>query len=344
MKTNHKGTETQGKTKTEKKKTRAKRREARMAESSGASPTIQSRCSLLHPPAFSLCLCATVVCFSAFVSVAHAADYARGLAANIDFDSSSIRLRAKPNQSPTSPLLVRVSPASDKSQRIEFIGVVAGDYDLRDYLERDDGTPASLAPMPIHIVSQLPPDHGTDVLGEGQTGFSLRAHYRTILIAAFAAWALVPVIVLVRRAMNKARPVIARPAVPPPTIADELRAMLDAAGAAPLSTSQRGRLELLLIHFWRERLERGESAAAPIAANTSDLADHAREIAMLRVHPRTRATVLGLERWLHRREGAPDADAAALLAEFRNAELSIESVSTIPTPALVTASEKGGPA
>lgn len=293
---------------------------------------LSSLFSFLHSPSVLSVL--SVVSFLVFAPVTSAADYARGLAASIQHDASTTRLRAKPNQSPTSPLLVRVSPATDKSQRIEFIGMVAGDYDLRDYLERDDGTPAALAPMPIRIVSQLPPDHGTDVLGEGQTGFSLRAHYRTILIAACAAWALVPGVVLVRRAMNKAKPAIAPPAITPPTIADELRAMLDAAGAAPLSTAERGRLELLLIHFWRERLER-DNAAAPSSANSTSLDDHAREIAMLRDHPRTRATVLGLERWLHRRDGAPDADAAALLAEFRRAELA-------PAPALVAVTQ-GGP-
>lgn len=287
----------------------------------------------------------SVACFLACASVASAADYARGLAASIEYDSTLIRIRARPNQSPTSPLLVRVSPSASNSQRIEFIGMVAGEYDLCEYLERDDGTPAALAPLPIRIVSQLPPDHGTDVLGEGETSFSLRAHYRSILIGVCIAWAAVPVVMLVRRAMTKVKPAEIATTPPRPTLAQELRAMLDAARAAPLSIAQRGRLELLLIHYWRARLELGDISPSNDqmpTRNTTDLGDHAREISLLRAHPSTRATVLGLERWLHRREGAPDTDAAALLDEFRTAELSSPTASPARTETVLVASEKGG--
>lgn len=277
------------------------------------SPRIRAAHS---PLAFAI----SAVCFLAMTRVAPAADatnYPRGLAASLDHDASTTRLRAKAIQSPSSPLLVRVSNTAANAQRIEFIGTIAGEYDLRDYLEREDGTPASLPPLPIRIVSQLPPDHGTDVLGDAPTGFSLRAHYRTIVFAVAAAWALVPVVVFIRRAMNKPAPIESAPTVLTATIADELRAMLDAAGTAPLSTSQRGRLELLLMHYWCERLARDESN--PTSGSRHVNPAHA--IALLREHPRTQSTVLGLERWLHQREGAPDESAAALLAEFRRSEL-----------------------
>ncbi len=259
-------------------------------------------------------------CFLTTPRIAPAADttdYPRGLAASLDHDASTIRLRAKAIQSPTSPLLVRVCNTAPNAQRIEFIGTIAGEYDLRDYLEREDGTPASLPPRPIRIVSQLPPDHGTDVLGDDPSGFSLRAHYRTIVLTVAVAWALVPVVVLIRRAMNKPKPIMNTPTLRPTTIADELRAVLDAAGAAPLSTAQRGRLELLLMHYWCERLAKDESnptcAARP--------ANPAHAIALLREHPRTQPTVLALERWLHHREGAPDVSPTALLDDFRRSEL-----------------------
>ncbi|MCC6359576.1 MAG: hypothetical protein IT450_12600, partial [Phycisphaerales bacterium] len=61
----------------------------------------------------------------------------RGLAAQVEIEYAS-PLRARAEQSPATPFMVRVSPiAGTKRQKIEFVGGVAGEFDLRDHLERE---------------------------------------------------------------------------------------------------------------------------------------------------------------------------------------------------------------
>ena len=65
----------------------------------------------------------------------------RGLAAEVEIEYAP-PLRARAEQSPTTPFMVRVSPvAGTTRQKIEFVGSVAGEFDLRDHLEREDGQP-----------------------------------------------------------------------------------------------------------------------------------------------------------------------------------------------------------
>ena len=80
-----------------------------------------------------------------------------------------------------------------------------------------------------------------------------------------------------------------------------------------LSIAEQGRLELLLLRFWGDRLGLGSLSA-----------DQA--VARLRREPEAGALLLAVERWLHDRGGAapqPEQDVAerlsALLAPYRQA-------------------------
>jgi hypothetical protein len=238
----------------------------------------------------------------------------RGTAGAVEVDYPQGRLVAKAGQTPTSPVLVRVVAAEGSKQRIEFMGVTAGTYDLRDFVQQQDGQPAAgLSHLPVRIVSHLPPSHGTDLFLVEDQGFSLRAHYRELLIGAIIAWAGVPVIVLIRRALRKKPPEIGTAPPPPaPTIADQLRALLDAAAARPLSVDEQGALELLLFQFYTRELPAGASA------------DPAQTIQLLRNQPQTREIVAAVEHWLHSRREAtatPDGHAASMLSDFRHNRL-----------------------
>jgi hypothetical protein len=228
----------------------------------------------------------------------------RGIAGAVDVTYTH-RLRAKPGQTPSSPVLVRIAPGRDAgTQRIEFIGTVSGEYDLREYIVREDGAAAAdLPPMPVRIVSRLPPDHGTDLFGRDESSYSLSAHYREIMVGLAAIWLAVPAFVVVRRLSR--RKVIAPPpvAVPVRTLADELREVL-ASASGPLSVAERGRLELLLLRYFREA--RGDAAAADLTV----------AVGSLREQEPTRGVVLAMERWLHGPGGGSDragpTEAAAL--------------------------------
>lgn len=246
-------------------------------------------------------------------SSAEVAAAARGIAGSLEVTLPGSRLRARPNQSAASPLLVRITgatpaPGGATAYRMEFLGVLAGTHDLREVLEHEDGSPAAdLPPLPVRIYTQLPPDHGTDIYGLAEQPFTLVGWYRRSLVILGVVWVAVPVIVLVRRYLRRPAPAPPAPVIPPRSLADELRPLLEAARARIMTVAERGRLELLLYQFWRERLALPES-------------DQARAIAQLRAHPEAGRLLLAVEGWLHQRDRGtetPDSDVSELLEPFR---------------------------
>lgn len=243
---------------------------------------------------------------------------ARGIAGSVEVTSTGPRLRADPAQTLASPILVRIAesrPAGEgaTTYRIEFIGVVAGTYNLRDALQNEDGSPASaLPPLPVNIYTQLPPNHGTDVYGLADPPFRLVGWYREFMVAAAVLWIAVPVAVVARRRLRRRPPPAAAPVVPPPTLADLLRPLVEAAQARAMTIAERGRLELLLYSYWREHLGITRGTQAEV-------------IAHLRGHPQAGRLLLAVERWLHQPQGggdSPDDDVASLLEPFSRVTLS----------------------
>lgn len=166
---------------------------------------------------------------------------------------------------------------------------MVGEFDLRDWIEDVDGRPATdLAPIPVRIVSELPPEHGTDLFPSERDPLTFRSHYRLAMGLLGAAWLAVPLVFIGRR-MMKRRKVVPPPVVsPPPTLAEQLRPLVDAAQRGRLSIAEQGRLELLLLGFWRERL--GMAGLG-----------HSESIVRLRAHPEAGRLLLAVERWLHAR-------------------------------------------
>ncbi len=234
----------------------------------------------------------------------------RGLVGEVILADAPPGLRAKADQPIGAPVLVRVSEVIRNGHpacRIEYIGSVAGDYDLRPLLERADGSPATaLEPLPIRVVSQLPDNHGTDLFSVPEPPFRLESHYRTIFAVLGAAWVSIPIIVLVRRQLRRVPPPLPAPPAPTISIADLLRPLVEAAMREGLSTRDQGRLELLLLHVWRERLDL-EHASLPAA------------IAVMRRHPEAGILLGAVERWLHARgagSARPAEDIGGLLAQY----------------------------
>ena len=240
---------------------------------------------------------------------------ARGLSGSFDLPPNSPRLKALPHQVADAPLAVRVNKTPGGGQRIDYIGAIAGQYDLREYLVHEDGrSTLDLTPMVVKVESRLAADHGEDVLGLAQTSFSLQAYYSRILIGVAAAWLLVPAVAIGRR-MLRAKPQVEQVITPPPaTLAERLALLMQECGDGPMSLAQRAKLELLLLHYWSDRM-----GAAP--ATPRELVD---AMTKVRCDARTAPLVLAVEAWLH----GKDADsprtreqAAAKLKAFRDEQL-----------------------
>lgn len=228
----------------------------------------------------------------------------RGLIAHVDIEYQP-PLRASASQSPTSPIMVRVfDTETPNHQRVEFIGAVAGAFDLRDFLEREDGRAIGddLPELPVVILSRLPANHTTDLYTNGETRLAWRVHYQEFLLVAAAIWIAVPVAALVVRVVRRRPRELSAETTPDPTPADQIRALLDAARGRPLSIDERGRLELLVLRLLTDDTTATDASAV------------ARAIHELREDPRTRDLVTAVERWLHARDSGPEARRQASLA------------------------------
>jgi hypothetical protein len=237
----------------------------------------------------------------------------RGIAGAVEFTAAGPRLRASADQTLTSPLVVRVAEAAPAAEgkthyRVEFIGMVAGDFDLRPYLERQDGSAVDIPAVMVRVVSQLTPDHGTDLFSTAQTPVLRPTLYRVGMIALGVAWAGVPVVYFAVRAARRREAAPEAPPPPPPSFADQLRPLVQAAIAGTLSIAERGKLELLLYLYWRGRLGL-EGRQAEV-------------IPRLRTDAQAGALLRAVEFWLHgRRDGAgrAEGEVAALLEPYRQA-------------------------
>lgn len=235
----------------------------------------------------------------------------RGIACEVEFRAVGSRIRATPNQLRESPVLVRVVDVKSNADgstihRVQFIGLVAGDYDLRNYLQRADGSPLGLDPIPIHVSSQLTADHGTDLFSEPTAPLLTPTRYRMLLLLVTVAWVFVPLVCLVLRAIR--RPPEPEPVVEVrgPSLADQLRPLVESAVSGSLSIVQRGQLELLLYAYWRGRLN---------LEGPQDVV-----VARLRNDSTAGGLLRAVERWLHAEPSPLEraaGEVAALLEPYR---------------------------
>jgi hypothetical protein len=211
-------------------------------------------------------------------------------------------LEAKPIEDRRVPLVLRVATSYPHGLAFRYdlvyYGLEPGEYDLKDYLRRKDGSSMNdVSPIPVRIEPALPrgqiQPHSLPL-----TPSPFLGGYRLLLVLGCAAWvAGLAVIVLAGRwKRTGAAAVLVRPA----TLADRLRPLLDAAVAGKLTQGQHAELERLLIGYWRKRL--GLEKAAP-----------AEFIGVLRNHEEAGPLLRRLEDWLHRPGGAVEPVNVALL-------------------------------
>ena len=231
----------------------------------------------------------------------------RGISGSYRFQYSGSRLRVKTQRDPEASLIVRLRRGEPGDQyEALFIGTRKGIFDLSETLEHADGSPVDDLPnMPVSIISTLPKDQRSDLFAAVDFQPRLAGGYRGLLIAAGVAWLLVPVTVGIVRYLR--RPVVVEVAPPPPepTWGELLEPLVKAAAARPLTADEQGRLELLLLHYWRER----SSLAG------ASMADSIRQ---LREHAEAGPVVRAVESWLHRSSHTAlgdDRGAAASTAE-----------------------------
>jgi len=244
----------------------------------------------------------------------------RGLTGGLTFTYEGPELIASPAQDLSAPLLLRLEPTGKGTYTARFIGSVEGDYDLRSLIVMRSGAkPDDLPPLPVKIVSNLPESFATDLYDAADLRVALASGYWVALISLAGIWLAIPIAVIARR-MTRPKPVDVVPdEAPRPSLADQLRPIVVATSQRELTVAEQGRLELLLLHYWRER----------IAPDAPDMID---AIERLRSHSEAGELLRAVEAWLH----APDPSAHnpsrldSLLRPYRQAP-PIET-SSLPPP------------
>lgn len=220
------------------------------------------------------------------------------------------------------PLILRVGkirPAADGRFTYEFhyIGFEPGTYKLSDYLVRPDGSLAEeLGDELLHVRSMLPPGHDGSLNPYVPRPFPWFGGYRMFLailallwmagIAAFAFFG--------RKKKAVMAPVII---APPPTFAQRMRPLVEAAANGSLNAQGQAELERLMTGYWRDKLSLPDQRMADAL---TELKRHAEAGGLLRA----------LERWLHRPGGATPVEVNDLLEPYRHPPAPAETQEASP--------------
>jgi hypothetical protein len=173
-------------------------------------------------------------------------------------------LEVKPLEDRRAPFVLRIKEAYPHGSAFRYdmvyYALEPGEYDLRNYLKRKDGTAlGELAPVLVKVDPILPP---------GQIEPSALAlerspwlgGYRLLLAIGGSLWCagLAAILLLGRR-----KPVaVEGETVGPVTLAARLKPLIEAAVAGTLSEGQHAELERLLIGYWRKRLALEQASPA----------------------------------------------------------------------------------
>lgn len=233
----------------------------------------------------------------------------RGITGRIVIESEHGHVRGRPDLDLDSSILVRVADRdrADDGRSItelEFIGLDAGVFDLRESLVFDDGGSIDrIPPLMIEIVSNLATDAPSDVFLAEAPPASIVGGYRRLLLVVAVIWILVPVAVVIHRWLRRPPP---PPIVAPsPTVLDRLEPLVRRAVDRELTVEERGRLELLLHAHWRGRLGLADD---PVEA-----------VRRIRTDPEAGRLLRRVEAWLHAPGGRTPsaAELGELLAPYR---------------------------
>jgi hypothetical protein len=228
------------------------------------------------------------------------------------------------------PVIIRIDAVSLHGSALRYdlvcSGLEPGEFDLRKYLRRKDGSTTDDLPALNFKVSTLLPPGQIEPHPLEAASLPWLGNYRALLVLGGMAWlaAVVWLFLPRRKQPLEAAGIESQPA----SLADRLRPLVADAIAGRLSPAKLAELERALIQYWRRRL------------NLDDLSPSA-AIAELRRHPEANPLIRQLEAWLHRPGGDQGVDINALLEPYRNVSpddlptLKDDSAGAVPSLVLV---------
>jgi hypothetical protein len=207
---------------------------------------------------------------------------------------------------PKAAVTVRIADAQRRGTLtqydLRYIGQVPGNYDLRKYLARDDGsTTDDLPPIEVRVTGLLPADHKGELALREEQRLPFLGSYHWLMLGLGIVW----LGLLIPFWLTRTKSVAAsgNESAAPLTTADRLRPLIAHATSGAISADEKALLERLLLSHWRERLALTE-------LEPSDA------MARLRAHVEAGALLRTLEDWLHRPPGSASFDLERMLAPY----------------------------
>ena len=226
---------------------------------------------------------------------------------------------------PRDPLILRIRkqiPLSSGGARYQLLytGFVPGKHDLSEYLVTGSGLPPA-HPLPsihVSIQSVLPREHDGRLDPLFPFRLPWRISYRWCMTALWVFWLMIlAVLVWMRRPRQTEAP--PPPPPPTPTLVERLRPLVERAAQGTLDLEGKRRIDMLLLHYWRDALE-------------LDDRDIATSIGRPRLHPQAGPLLTQIERWLHSPQPVPLAEIQRVLEPFHPGHSPSPDCGTPPTP------------
>jgi hypothetical protein len=255
----------------------------------------------------SLCFCTSVLAAPPEI----VAKTPVGLEGKVLYRSPDPALRPTPVDDKSELTLRIASSAQDGTLTLydlRYIAAVPGDFDLRAFLQHADASPVTDGtPVMVRSSPSLPLDANGDLTPISAAHAPRIGGYRLALIALGLLW-LAPLIYIIIKRLRRPKPIVA-PSSAPPTLADQLRPLVEAAISGALGPEEQARLERLLIAHWRDRLH--------LLARS-----HNESLHTIRNHEQAGPLLAHLEQWLHQpapHTASTTVDINTLLAPYRAA-------------------------
>ncbi len=251
-----------------------------------------------------------LACAAAPIAQEPLAEQTVGLEGRVEIRFQGDELLVRPNES-GARILVRIADQGvlvdgGRYATLLFLARAAGDYDLREQLLFAPGRPLGpeIEAIPVRVLSVLPADHQGDLDPLDTLEQRIFGGFRNILVVVLLLWLVPPALWLVWRWRHRPRP---EPVVVEvvPTLADQLRPLVEAALAGQLEVEAQARLERLLLAHWREQLGLDGLPAA-------------QALQRMRRHAEAGRLLTAVERWLHAPSGTThdDAEVSAVLQPY----------------------------
>ncbi len=231
------------------------------------------------------------------------------------------QLEVIPLEDRRSPIVTRIvrSFPHGTAYRYDLVyyGLEPGEFDLRDYLRRQDGSSTDDLPeISVDVQPVLPAGQiGPNAL-DAETAPYLGGYWLAMIIGG-VLWVagLAAILFVGRKPKHEAAAASQRHL----TLADRLQPIVEDAIAGKVSQQQQAELERMLVAFWRKRLGLQHMTAASA-------------MGVLREHEQAGPLLRQLEAWLHQPGVAHEVDVAALLEPYRN--LPADALNTSPYSAI----------